>query len=58
MTSELNIIEQAEADLKSLRSEIERLRVAGDLLAAVVRDLGPGGGWDKAIDAWEEVRLG
>ena len=35
-------------------AEIERLRAAGDALAASIRI----GRWDGALDAWEEARRG
>jgi hypothetical protein len=35
-------------------NEIERLRTAGDALAAGIRT----GRWDNTLDAWEEARRG
>lgn len=39
------------------RTEIERLRAAGDAMAEALRS-GSDSGWDEAIDAWEEARRG
>lgn len=54
---DMNIIEQAEANARAMRDEIERLRAAGDALADALRS-GSDSGWDKAIDDWEEARRG
>jgi hypothetical protein len=35
-------------------AEIERLRAAGDALAAGIRT----GRWDNTLDAWEDIRRG
>lgn len=42
---------------EALQAEIERLRAAGDALAAVLRS-GSDTGWDAAIDQWQEVCRG
>lgn len=38
-----------------LATELERLRAAGDALAAIMRS-GSDAKWDAAIDAWQEAR--
>lgn len=50
---------RAEVDLKgyrvdALQEEIEKLRAAGDALAAGISS----GRWDDALDAWKDIRLG
>jgi len=47
-------ISNAEDELEDARIAIERLRNAGDHLAASIRT----GRWDGALDAWDDVRGG
>lgn len=47
-------ISNAEDELEDARLAIERLRDAGDHLAASIRT----GRWDDALDAWDDIRGG
>jgi len=47
-------ISNAEDELEDARIAIERLRNAGDHLAASIRT----GRWDDALDAWDDIRGG
>jgi hypothetical protein len=46
--------QQAMTELSRVVEEVERLRAAGDALAASIRI----GRWDNTLDAWEEARRG
>jgi hypothetical protein len=46
--------QQAMTELSRVVEEIERLRAAGDALAAGIRT----GRWDNTLDAWEDIRRG
>jgi hypothetical protein len=62
------LLSDAADEIQRLRAEVDRLRLAGDGLAAVTIDNAPGvsvkgnelaeanDDWDAALDAWDVVR--